>query len=323
MKYEISFLKEVSLFSSFSEKELDIIYACLKPLEVKKGDKLFSEGDEGDEFFIVQSGTIVSSIKCPDGTEREIAVFGPKNIFGEMSIFENAPRSATCYSREESFLYKFHKTDFFNLLKVHPEFSIGIMYKMLKLTTQRLRNTGNFLSDMVRWGNEASRRAVTDELTGLYNRRYLDGALDLYFQTARIENKSLTLAMIDLDYFREINNLYGHATGDRAIIEVANTFRKHLRKVDSMARYGGDEFTIILRDTDLAEAYSLAEKIRLELKEVSLLKELNGSIKTLSLSMGIASFPKNADNLSDLRHKADAALYKAKEDGRNKIICAE
>jgi diguanylate cyclase (GGDEF)-like protein len=323
MNKEILFLKNVPLFSSFSEKELNDVYECLNSLEIKKNEKLFSEGDEGNEFFIVRSGSIASSIKCQDGSQKEIAVFRPQNFFGEMSIFENAQRSATCYAKEDSYLYRFQKTDFFKLLEIHPDFAIRIMYKMLNITTQRLRNTGNFLSDMVRWGNNASKRAVTDELTGLYNRRYLDSALESYFQIARTGNKSMTLIMVDLDYFRDINNLYGHETGDKAIIEVANTFKKRLREQDSMARYGGDEFTVILRDTEQKEAWDLAEKIRIDMKELTLLKQLSGSINALSLSMGMASFPKNADNLADLRKKADQALYKAKESGRDRVICAE
>jgi diguanylate cyclase (GGDEF)-like protein len=323
MNKEITFLKSVSLFNSFSEKELNTVFDCLKALEIKKNDKLFSEGDEGNEFFIVKSGIIASSIKCQDSSQKEIALFRPKDFFGEMSIFENAPRSATCYSKEDSLLYRFQKSDFFKLLETHPDFAIRIMYKMLNITTQRLRNTGNFLSDMVRWGNEASKRAVTDELTGLYNRRYLDSALESYFQTARTSGKPLTLIMVDLDYFREINNLYGHETGDKAIIEVADTFKKHLREQDSMARYGGDEFTVILRDTEQKDAFDLAENIRMDIKKLTLLKKLGASINTMSLSMGMASFPKNADNLPDLKKKADQALYKAKENGRDRIFCAD
>lgn len=322
MNNEISFLKNVSLFNSFSPEDLDTINECLKSFEIKKNEKLFSEGDEGNEFFIVKSGSIASSIKCQDGSQREIAIFKPQDFFGEMSIFENAPRSATCYAKEDSVLFEFQKTNFFKLLEAHPDFAIRIMYKMLNVTTQRLRNTGNFLSDMVRWGNDASKRAITDELTGLYNRRYLENALETYFQISRAGNKPLTMIMVDLDYFRDINNLYGHETGDKAIIEVANTFRKHLRKQDSMARYGGDEFTLILRDTEQKDAFDLAEKIRMEMKEIALLKQLNGKINTLSLSMGVAAFPKNADSLAGLRQKADQALYKAKESGRDRVICA-
>jgi diguanylate cyclase (GGDEF)-like protein len=323
MNKEISFLKSVSLFNSFSGKELNTVFSCLESMEIKKDEKLFSEGDEGNEFFIVNSGIIASSIKCQDGSQREIALFKPKDFFGEMSIFENAPRSATCYSKEDSLLYRFRKSDFFKLLGTHPDFAIRIMYKMLNITTQRLRNTGNFLSDMVRWGNDASRRAVTDELTGLYNRRYLDSALESYFQLSRTSNKPLTLIMVDLDFFRDINNLYGHETGDMAIVAVADTFKKYLREQDSMARYGGDEFTVILRDTGEKDALEIAEKIRNEIKKLTLLKSLRGAINTMSLSMGMASFPKNADNLADLRKRADEALYKAKENGRDRVVCAD
>jgi diguanylate cyclase (GGDEF)-like protein len=320
---KIKFLKTVLIFNSFSEKELKTVEEFLIPLIIKKNEKLFSEGDEGNELYIVESGIISSSINCTDGSQKEIAVFKSGDCFGEMSIFENAPRSASCYSKENSTLYKFGKTEFFKLLETEPDFAIKIMYKMLNITTQRLRNTGNFLSDMVRWGNDASKRAVTDELTGIYNRRYLDIALEDYFLTAKAVGKPLSIIMIDLDYFREINNLYDHLTGDKAINEIVKASKKHLREFDSMARYGGDEFTIILRNTEQADAITIAEKIRMEVSEVDLLKDLGGTITKLSLSMGLATFPENADTLLELRSKADQALYKAKENGRNRVCCAE
>ncbi|MFH0975348.1 MAG: GGDEF domain-containing protein [Spirochaetota bacterium] len=322
-KNKIQFLKRVIIFNSFSEQELKKIEECLIPVTIEKNEKLFSEGDEGNEFYIVESGVISSSINCTDGSQKEIALFKSGDCFGEMSIFENAPRSASCYSKEDSSLYKFRKTDFFKLLESEPDFAIRIMYKILNITTQRLRNTGNFLSDMVRWGNDASKRAVTDELTGIYNRRYLDSALEDYFLTAKAAGKPLSLIMIDLDYFREINNQYKHETGDKAIIEIVRASQKHLRELDSMARYGGDEFTIILRDTDQGAAFAIAEKIRIEVANVDLLKNSGGSMTNLSLSMGLASFPKNADTLKELRAKADQALYKAKENGRNRVCCAD
>jgi diguanylate cyclase (GGDEF)-like protein len=197
------------------------------------------------------------------------------------------------------------------------------MYKMLGITTKRLQNTSKFLSDMVRWGNDASKRAVTDEMTGVYNRRYLDNALDDIFNKSKAENKPLSFIMIDLDYFREINTCYDHKMGDKSILEVVKAFKKHLREQDSMARYGGDEFTVILRDTNSDTAWNLAETIRKEVGMVDLLKNLGGKITTLSISMGVATFPDHAATLADLKVKADQALYKAKESGRNRVTKAE
>ncbi|MBN1410653.1 MAG: GGDEF domain-containing protein [Spirochaetales bacterium] len=320
MNKAIEFLKTVAIFTSFTEKELNIIYKGLKQTRVKKSRNIFKEGDQGNELFIVQSGIMGCSIQCPDGSQKELATYEPGDFFGEMSIFENAPRSATIYAKDDSILYKYNDKDFFKLLESHPDFAIKIMYKMLKITTQRLRNTSKFLSDMVRWGNDASKRAVTDEMTGVYNRRYLDNALVDIFNRARSENKPLSFIMIDLDYFREINNCYSHKMGDQSILEVVKAFKKHLREQDSMARYGGDEFTVILRDTDSQTAFNLAEKIRKEVTEVDILKNLGGKITTLSLSMGVAAFPEHASTLADLKLKADAALYQAKEQGRNRVI---
>jgi len=323
MKEEIKFLKNVAIFNSFTTGELKIILESLKLKEIKKNEKLFNEGDEGNELFIVKTGSIISSIKTSTGAQREIANFRSGDFFGEMSIFENAARSATCFSKEDSIVYSFHKTDFFKLLESRPDFAIRIIYKMLNITTQRLRNTGKFLSEMVRWGNEASKRAVTDELTGIYNRHYLDNALKDYFRKSKTSGKPLSIIMVDLDHFREINNLYDHKTGDLSIIEVVKVFKNHLREQDSMARYGGDEFTVILRETEQNDAFELAETIRKEVCKIDILKNLGGKMSSLSLSMGLATFPDNADNLEDLRQKADRALYKAKDSGRNRVTCAE
>jgi two-component system cell cycle response regulator len=175
---------------------------------------------------------------------------------------------------------------------------------------------------MVRWGDEASRRAITDELTGAYNRRFLDNSLDDYFETAKKSKKPLSLIMADLDYFRQINEAYGHDMGDKTILEVVNVFKKTLRDTDILARYGGDEFTVLLPDTALEKACNIAEEIRKEVEKLDFLSNMTGPVTRLSTSQGIASFPETADTLKDLKKKADDALYQAKERGRNRVYCA-
>jgi diguanylate cyclase (GGDEF)-like protein len=323
MRKIISFLKQIHIFSSLKEDEIKVIAKNLKLIPVKTGTILCKEGEEGPELYILKKGKIAGTINLPDGKQKEIVVFNAGDFFGEMSIFENAPRSATCYAMEKGELFKLHKDKFFKVIESNPDIAIKVMYKMLNITTQRLRKTGSLVSDMVRWGDAASKRAITDELTGAYNRRFLDNSLDDYVEAARTGGKHLCLIMADLDYFRQINEAYGHEMGDRAILEAVKVFKKHLRSKDILARYGGDEFTVILPETALEEASTIAEKIRSDVEKLDFLQSMTGPITSFSTSQGIACYPDTAEDENILKAKADKALYIAKESGRNRVYCAE
>jgi len=316
------FLHQVDIFSQLTVPEINSIIARLHFIDIDGGETLFREGDEGNELFIVKSGKVAITIKLPSGRERELREFESGDFFGEMSIFENAPRSATCYAKQKSQLFSFHKKDFFELLESSPSIAITIMYRMSNITTERLRNTSEFLSDMVLWGEKARKRAITDELTGVYNRHFLEDSLENLFRTAKSRKRPISLVMVDLDHFRAINEYYGHKTGDRIILAVVDVFKKHLRKRDIIARYGGDEFTVIMPQTGLKEAQGIAEKICTAVARMDILKDPDCPLGRVTTSQGIAAYPDHAKDLKTLREKADQALYKSKEGGRNRVCCA-
>ena len=160
--------------------------------------------------------------------------------------------------------------------------------------------------------------STTDSLTGLFNRRALNEMLQHEIDRASRYDTDLSLIICDVDLFKNINDTYGHAAGDRALTTISGVLRQTLRKADILGRYGGDEFMIILPETSLAGAKSLAEKVRAAVEELQL--ELPGNERTgLTLSIGIASCCTSEDNLDTLVSLADAALYRSKEAGRNKI----
>ncbi len=322
MDNPVDFLVTVEIFSLLKQEEIMSIAGLFSIHEIDEGEVLFREGDEGNELFIVKSGAVASTIRLPDGGERQIAQFKAGNFFGEMSIFENAPRSATCRSMEKSSLLGLHEKDFYRMIEEYPDIATKIMYRMLNITAQRLRDTGEFLSDMVHWGEAARRRAITDELTGAYNRRFLDDALVSQVELAGNSGRPLSLVMVDLDYFREINENYGHEAGDRCILEAVRLFNRHLREGDILARFGGDEFTVLMPDTTWQTALDLADRVRKSMGELDILGQYKGPVKTLSMSAGVASFPAHADNVKNLKDMADQALYRAKEGGRNRVACA-
>ncbi|OHD70154.1 MAG: hypothetical protein A2W19_05030 [Spirochaetes bacterium RBG_16_49_21] len=321
MENSVEFLSQIDIFSLLSPEEIDRIIGLFKLHETGEGEILFREGDEGNELFIVKSGIMASSIRLLDGGQREIATFSAGNFFGEMSIFEKAPRSATCYCKKRGVLMSLHEKDFYRMIEEHPEIATKIMYRMLNITTQRLRDTGEFLSDMVHWGEAARKRAITDELTGAYNRRFLDDALENQFDVSKNKSTPLAMVMVDLDYFRRINETYGNEAGDRAIIGVVRAINRHLTENDVLARFGGDEFTILMPGTDGAAACAIAERIRGEVESLDIFKEYGGPISRITLSFGIAAHPEHANTVQQIKELADQALYRAKEGGRNRVVC--
>lgn len=319
MSNTVEFLKQVKIFSLLAVQDIESIINHLNYIDVEEGELLFNEGDDGNTLFIVESGKIAGFVLLPNGIRREIAEFAPGDFLGEMSIFENAPRSATCYAKEKTRLLSLLGGDFFEFIDNSPSIAMKIMYRMLNITTRRLREKSEFLADMVVWGEEARKRAITDELTGVYNRRFLDESLQNHFRIAI--KKKISLVMADLDNFRRINEHYSHKAGDRVLVGIIPVFKEYLRKKDILARYGGDEFNVIMPETDLEEAKGIAEKICAEVAGLDLLKGFEESGVKVTISLGIASYPESADSLPALRSGADRALYEAKSGGRNRVVC--
>lgn len=319
-KTPVSVLKSIEILSSLSNKELELLYSYMNIEEYRKGETLFREGDTGEIMYIVLSGSVSISVNTPDGKVLEIAEISSGNFFGEMSIFDSAARSATCSPKCDTSVLSFKADDFYEFIKNNSIAGSNIMHRMLKITTERLNNTGAFLSDMVTWGEKARVRAITDDFTGLYNRRFLDEALEGRFAEAKSEDNYLSVAMIDLDNLGTLNDEYGQEMGDKIILAAVQIFKKLFRKDDILARYGGDEFTFLLPGLSGKEALSVCSTLVREIRQISLLNNLGGSLKNITISIGIACFPDHAGSVSGLSEKADQALYQAKEDGRDRAV---
>jgi diguanylate cyclase (GGDEF)-like protein len=157
-----------------------------------------------------------------------------------------------------------------------------------------------------------SRQAYSDTLTGLPNRRALDERLEEEVQSARRNNYSFAVVMMDMDGFKDINDTYGHPIGDDVLRLVFSQMARGVRNTDFLARYGGDELTLILAQSDMSSALIVSEKIVEGMKKIKF-KLPDGKKLKLGISGGIALFPVNARNGPDLLRAADAALYKAKK----------
>lgn len=167
---------------------------------------------------------------------------------------------------------------------------------------------------------EAAKLADYDAKTGLHNYRYLDKALNEEVRKATQSGRSLSLIFGDMDYLRDINNTYGHLAGDRALQAVAAVFRNNSRQGDVAARFGGEEFVLLLPSTERGQAWEVAERIRSLIAEQRLETD-DGGIFTITISMGVATFPDHATTVQGLIKAADEAVYAAKHNGRNQV-CA-
>lgn len=161
--------------------------------------------------------------------------------------------------------------------------------------------------------------AVTDELTGLYNRRYFDRHLSLMLSKARDQERDMALMLIDMDFFKAVNDTHGHDMGDAVLREFALRLRRNIRGVDLACRFGGEEFVVLMPDTDYQQAQSVAERVRMAVAERDFETGL-GRPLSVTVSVGVALNETVDDTPEMLLKRADVALYRAKREGRNRVV---
>ena len=170
-----------------------------------------------------------------------------------------------------------------------------------------------------RYVEKVEKEAVTDGLTGLYNHRYFRFVLQQEFKRAVRYNRPLSMLMIDIDYFKHYNDTNGHPMGDRVLHSVANLIKNHCRDVDYVVRYGGEEFAVILPETNVEEAYHLAERIRQSISQYPFHNRQMQPNGEVTVSIGVSGYPIPASNHDELVDFADMALYAVKKDKRNSV----
>lgn len=183
------------------------------------------------------------------------------------------------------------------------------MLGMLKKSRDEIRRQNEVLQEL----------ATRDSLTNCLNRRSFFEKYNTVFRTAQRDDHKLACIMTDIDLFKAINDRHGHITGDEVIKKVAETLSRSLRSTDSVCRYGGEEFCIILPGVDLYEAQNMAERARHSIEQLEILDEADNIRVTITSSFGISSSEHQPESLADLIDRADKALYQSKHSGRNRV----
>lgn len=162
--------------------------------------------------------------------------------------------------------------------------------------------------------------AITDGLTGLHNRRYMESHLGAVLERATARAKPVSLLILDIDHFKAVNDTFGHDAGDDVLREFALRLRRSIRNVDLACRYGGEEFVVVMPDTDIAIASVVAERIRRNIATEPFAVNQGTRLLDVTISIGLTARQDQADTADTILKRADQALYRAKRDGRNRVV---
>lgn len=174
------------------------------------------------------------------------------------------------------------------------------------------------ISDKKRIEDTLKSQAIQDELTQLFNRRYLDERIVSEIRNSKLNNYEVTLLYFDVDYFKKINDIHGHPTGDLVLKKLAQTCKEQLRASDILGRYGGEEFIALLPRTDLEKGLEIAERLRTNTERLKLMTD-KSDLVTFTISIGVTKIYSD-DAFKQVVRRADIALYNAKGQGRNRIV---
>jgi len=164
--------------------------------------------------------------------------------------------------------------------------------------------------------------AITDQLTGLHNRRYMSRHLDNLVAGAKRSGKPIAFVIMDIDYFKSVNDTYGHDIGDEVLKEFSSRIAANVRGIDLACRYGGEEFVIVMPETDMHVAGMVAERLRRAVAAEPFAVDKGMRHIEVTISIGLAALERKGEPMADVLKRADLALYRAKHDGRNRVVAA-
>jgi len=284
-------------------------------LELREGEVLIEPADAVRCLYVLLEGS--ASVHVGTRESTPVATVQRGESVGELRLIDNNPPSAFVIAQEPCRVLAVGPEAFWGLINASHEFTVNL----LGLLSRRLRGNNDAVNESRRLQDEYKRHAAVDGLTGLFNRRRLDEVLPRYAARAQFEGTPLTVVMVDVDHFKSFNDRYGHVAGDRVLYEVARVLRERCRPSDFVARFGGEEFTIILPGASVDDALVVAERLRTSIEALQIRLESGLDLPRVTSSFGLAELAPGEAATATLS-RADHALYSAKRAGRNRTVAS-
>jgi diguanylate cyclase (GGDEF)-like protein len=261
---------------------------------------------------VVLSGELLVHL----GTDvaEHVAALGPGETAGEMSVLDRRPVSAYVSARDAARVLVIREDMFWRMCQA----SHGITVRLMMKLTERLRESNGVMQDGLSERAKLEEAAHRDALTGVNSRRWLDETLPRMCAAHAQSGKALSVAVVDIDHFKRVNDTYGHQTGDLVLAEIANILRAKLRPSDYVARFGGEEFVVILPETYQLGARVACERLADAVRAATLMTRDGDLLPRVTVSVGLAELAQG-DDQGSLFERADAALYRAKNNGRDRV----
>jgi len=310
-------LKPAELEGLFVLRGVDVesVRAALERCTVRAlsaGEQLLRAGQPNQHMYMILSGRL--GVHLDSSHAEAVASLEAGETVGEMSVIDGSLVSADVVAAEPSRLLAVDRDTFWNLVMVSHGFAVNLLFKL----AERLRASNSTVSENSRLKKQFERDALFDGLTGIRNRRWLDQTLPRLIERHRRDKRPLAILVVDVDHFKRFNDSFGHHAGDRVLSAVARVLTDTIRPTDFVARFGGEEFVVVLTDADGANARRVAERLRTAVSQATFHTADGTALPSVTISLGLAEIAPHED-MQALFARADAALYRAKERGRNRV----
>lgn len=299
-------IRQARLFQKVAASSLKQSLKAFRAWDLEPGEIILSPFNRNKYLYLVLKGQLKVYLGSLDN--QAMSTLGPGECAGEISFIDNDHPSAYVVATEPTTVLRLHRQALVNLFQQSPQ----LMQNLLELLCERVRQGNRIILD-------TEQNANVDTLTGLFNRRWLEHIYDRESTRCAYNNEPLCMLMMDVDHFKDYNDQHGHLAGDYALCLVAHTLRNQLRPKDSMSRFGGEEFVILLPEIGLDEARSIGERLRQSLEQVPSFYSPVGVLPGVTISIGLSQMLPG-DTLQCLIARADRALYQAKQLGRNRLF---